>query len=101
MADGEVYLFVPPLWRNPVPMGGALIVGIRTSTVVYRQDGIWHNVMTAGMDSPVVADVDIDAATGLRLFFTKPMVVPGHLYDELAALQPADASWTPATLTLL
>jgi hypothetical protein len=53
------------------------------------------------MDAPVITDVDIDAATGLRLYFTKPMVVPGSLYDELSAITPADPSWTPGTLTLL
>lgn len=97
----SVYLYKPPTWRNVVPMGGALNPGITTSTCVYRQDGVWHNVITAGMDNPVVTDCDVDAATGLRLFFTKPMVVPGSLHDELAAIEPAEDSWTPGSLTLL
>lgn len=96
-----VYLYKPPTWRNPVPMRGALIVGISTSTCVYRQGGVWHNVLSSGMDDPVVADVDVDADSGLRLFFTKPMVVPDSLYDGLLALEPADPSWTPGSLTLL
>jgi hypothetical protein len=53
------------------------------------------------MDAPVITDVDVDAASGLRLYFTKPMVVPGSLHDELLAITPADPSWTPGTLTLL
>jgi hypothetical protein len=96
-----VYLYRPPSWRNVIPMGGALNVGIPTSTVVWRQGGVWHNAMTAGMDSPVIKDCDVDLATGLRLFFNKPMVVPDNLYAELLALAPADPSWTPGSLTLL
>lgn len=101
MADPEVYLYVPPTWRSVAMMGRALRYGVRTSTVVYRLGGVWHNIHSAGIDDPVVANVDIDALTGMRLFFTKPMVVPGHLYDELAAIQPADPSWLPGSLTLL
>lgn len=100
----SVYLYTPPSWRNPAPMGGALVVGVRTSTCVYRVGGVWHNQMNAGMDNPVMANVDvidIPGAGSLRLFFTKPMVVPGSLHDELAAISPADPSWTPGSLTLL
>jgi hypothetical protein len=82
-------------------MGGALVVGVTTSTCVYRMGGVWHNQMEARMDDPVVANVDVDAATNLRLFFTKPMVVPGSLYSELSALSPADPTWAPGSLTLL
>lgn len=97
----SVYLYRPPSWRNIVPMGGPLNIGVTTSTVVWRQGGVWFNAMTAGIDSPVVASVDVDAGTGLRLFFNKPLVVPDTLHDELAALAPADPSWTPGSLTLL
>ena len=96
-----VYLYTPPMWRNIVPMGGALNPGILTSTIVYRFAGTWHNVISVGEDDPVVADVDVDERTGLRLFFVKPMVIPGSLYDELSALEKGDASWTDAQLTLL
>lgn len=96
-----VYLYTPPQWRNVQVMEGALRYGVLTSTVVYRQGGVWHNVMTAGVDNPVVADVDIEPRTGLRLFFTKPMVVPEDIHDELAALAPADPSWSAGVLTLL
>lgn len=96
-----VYLYRPPTWHNVIPMGGALNIGFETSTVVWRQGGVWHNAMTAGMDNPVIKDCDVDAETGLRLFFNKPMVVPDTLYAELLALAPADPSWTPGSLTLL
>jgi hypothetical protein len=82
-------------------MGGALIPSIVTSTVVYRQGGVWYNIHSAGMDTPVVANVDIEPRTGLRLFFSKPMIVPEELFAGLSALQPADPSWTPGILTLL
>lgn len=93
------YLYKPPTWRNVVMLKGSLRAGITTSTCVYRQNGVWHNVLSTGMDNPVVADCDVVA--GLLLFFTKPMVVPDELHDELAALEPADPSWTPGSLTLL
>lgn len=102
----SVYLYKPPTWRNVQVMEGALRYGVPTSTVVYRQNGVWFNIHTAGVDQPVVADVDIwvdpnNAYNTLRLFFTKPMVVPGDLYAGLSALSPADPSWTAGTLTLL
>lgn len=103
-----VYLYKPPTWRNVFVFerGHALRAGITTSTCVYRIDGVWYNVQSPGMDDPVVADVDVwvdpsNAANQLRLFFVRPMVVPGALYDELAAITPADPSWTPGSLTLL
>lgn len=96
-----VYLYSPPTWRHVQVMEGALRYGVATNTLVYRQGGVWYNQQNAGMDQPVVADCDTDAQSGLRLFFTKPMVVPDWLHDELAALQPADPSWTPGSLTLL
>lgn len=97
----SVYLYRPPTWRNATSLEGALIVGVTTSTVVYRQEGEWFNVAVAGMDNPDPAQCDMDTRTGLRLFFDKPMVVPGSLHDELAAVEPADTSWTPGSLTLL
>lgn len=98
----SVYLYAPPQWQNVTVIAGmALRTKIPTSTTVYRLGGVWHNVLSPGMDQPVISDVDVDPDTGLRLYFTKPMVVPGSLHDELAALQPADPSWTPGSLTLL
>lgn len=97
----SVYLYKPPTWRNVTHLGGALYCGVPTSTVVFRMDGVWYNQQTAGMDAPVIGDIDVDADSGLTLFFTKPMVVPGSIHDELAALEPADPSWTPGELILL
>jgi hypothetical protein len=94
------YLYSPPTWRNPVLMGGALTPKITTSTVVYRQSGVWHNQLNAYMDNPVVANCDTDPS-GLLLFFTGPTPVPNSLYAELSAVTPADPSWSPGTLTLL
>jgi hypothetical protein len=87
-------------------MGGVLVPKITTSTLVFRIGGVWHNQLTARMDDPVVANVDVwvdpsNAANTLRLFFSKPTVVPGDLYAGLSALTPADPSWSPGTLTLL
>ena len=109
-----VYLYRPPTWRNVAIIEGSLRYGVPTSTCVYRQGGVWHNIQDAGIDQPVVADCDVwvdpdpdlslnRPAPTLRLFFTKPMVVPGELHDELAAnaITPADPSWTPGSLTLL
>ena len=97
-----VYLYTPPTWRNPVQFeDSALVAGVTTSTVVYRLNNTWYNVESLGIDNPVVADVDVDDRTGLRLLFIKPTVVPGSLHDELAAVEPANDSWTEGTLTLL
>jgi hypothetical protein len=94
------YLYTPPTWRNVVQLEGALHCGITTSTCVYRQGGVWYNVLTPGMD---VFDtpIDTDAATGTYLLFTRPTVVPNSLFAEMNAnaLTPADSSWTPGTLT--
>lgn len=97
----SVYLYSPPTWRHVQVMEGALRYGVATSTLVYRLGGVWYNQELAGIDQPVVDDCDTDAASGLRLFFTHPIVVPGSLYDALSVLQPANPSWTPGTLTLL
>lgn len=93
------YLYTPPTWRHMFKLEGALVAGITTSTCVYRQGGVWHQVIGPGMD---VFDVPIDTdGTGLVLLFTRPTVVPDSLYTELSAngITPADASWTPGTLT--
>lgn len=92
----SVYLYKPPSWRNPAQFEkSALVVGVTTSTTVYRIDGTWYNVQSPGNE----VDADVDARTGLRLYFNKPTVVPGSLHDELAAIQPADVSWTEGSLT--
>lgn len=100
-----VYLYRPPTWRKSQMMHSwALRYSVPISTCVYRIGGVWHNVMQPGMDDPVVDDVDtITSPNGMpfRLMFVKPTVVPDDLYDGLLALQPADPSWTPGTLTLL
>lgn len=91
------YLYSPPTWRNVFSLSGALIAGIKTSTCVYRQGGVWANTLTAGPD--VVPDTEF----GVELFFTRPTEVPDALHDELAAnaITPADSSWSPGTLTLI
>jgi hypothetical protein len=95
------YYYTPPTWQMSAILVGSLRVHITTSTVVYRLAGVWHNQMTAGMDDPVVANCDVDTATGLRLFFNSSAVVPDNLYGELAALAPADPSWAPGSLVLV
>lgn len=95
------YLYSPPMWRNPSMMGWALRASVNTCTLVYRQNGVWYNQEIAGMDEPVIANVDVDSQSGMKLFFTHPVVVPDWLHDELAALTQADSSWIPATLTPL
>ena len=102
----SVYLYTPPQWLNVGTIEGSLRYSVPTSTCVYRLNGAWFNVAIPGMDNPVVANCDVwvdaaNSANTLRLFFTKPMVVPGALHDELAALQPADPSWSAGSLTLL
>lgn len=99
----SVYLFKPPTWRRVVEFekGSGLLPAITVSTVVYRQDGVWHNILECGVNNPIVTDCDVDADSNLRLFFVKPMVVPGSLYDELSALVKGDPSWADATLTQL
>lgn len=91
------YLYSPPTWRHVQAIEGALRYGVTTSTLVYRQGGTWYNQELAGIDDPVVKDCDTDPS-GLFLFFTCPTVVPDSLHDELAALEPANPSWTPGTL---
>lgn len=93
------YLYTPPTWRNVVPLEGALRCGIPTSVCVYRQGGVWTQVLSPGMN---VFDVPIDVdPSGLVLIFTRPTVVPDSLFAELSAngVTPADPSWTPGSLT--
>lgn len=94
------YLYTPPTWRHVGVLRRSLTFGITTCVCVYRQGGLWHQVLMAG---PEVFDqaIDTDAATGTYLLFTRPTVVPDALHDELAAnvLTPTDSSWSPGTLT--
>lgn len=94
MAADDVYYYQPPTYRVPVMTEGWPLGGFQRSTLVYRLNGVWVNQVAAGTDNPDPNTVDVDAASGLRLFFTKPMVVPGWLYDELSAIEPADPSYT-------
>ena len=97
----SVYLYRPPTYKMHQQMQGALRYYIDTSTTVYRVGGVWHNIANPGESAPDVSLCDVDAASGMRLYWNKPMVVPGSLHDELAALTPADPSWSVGTLTLL
>ena len=94
------YLYSPPTWRHEEILEGSLRFGITTSTCVYRQSGVWHNVQMPGMD---VFDNPLDTEFGIELFFTRPTQVPDTLVAELTAnaLTPADPSWTAGTLTPL
>jgi hypothetical protein len=95
------YLYKPPTWRNAASLAGSLVYGITTSTIVYRQAGIWINIQSAGFDAPKMSDVDVEPRTHLLLFFDRPSIVPDEVQPGLAALQPADPSWTPGSLVLL
>lgn len=94
------YLYSPPTYRQHFVMKGALRSYIDVSTTVYRLGGVWFNVLSPGMDDPVIAGLDV-ASDGTLCYFGTPSVVPAELHDGLAALQPADSSWTPGTLTAL
>ena len=63
------YLYTPPTWRNVVQLEGSLRCGIPTSTCVYRQSGVWHNVQTAGMD---VFDAPFDSVLVAANLATNP-----------------------------
>lgn len=92
-------LYTPPTWRNVVTLEGSLRVGFPVSVSVYRQGGVWAQVVSPG---PNVFDVPIDVdPSGLTLLFTRPTVVPNSLSPELTlyGLTPADPSWTAGTLT--
>lgn len=99
--DGTVWLYTPPQWILVSQVMGALCSKVPVSTLVYRMNGTWVNQMGAYMDNPVIKNVDVDAATGLLLYFDRPRVVPGTLYNELLALAPADPTWTQGTLVQL
>ena len=101
MTDSPVYLYTPPLYYRHQVMRGALRYRISTSTTVYRLGGVWNNVLSPGISNPDPAACDVEPRTGLRLYFNKPVVVPVEIHDELAALEPADPTWTPGSLTLL
>ena len=88
------YLYKPPTYKQTAMMEGSLRYYVDVSTSVYRISGVWHNVQSPGMSNPSPADCDVDAATGLRLYWNKPMVIPLTLQPELAA-------WGIGTLTLL
>lgn len=94
------YLYTPPTYRQFFVMKGALRSYIDVSTTVYRLGGTWFNVLVPGIDSPVIADLDV-ASDGTLCCFNTPAFVPNELHDGLAALLPADSSWTPGTLTAL
>ena len=94
------YLYSPPTWNNVQLIEGSLRRSVTTSTTVYRVGGVWHNVLTPGMDDPIVPNCD-KASDGTLCYFNRPTVVPTELYAGLAALQPADSSWSPGTLTAL
>lgn len=91
-----MYLYTPPTWRFVHTLEKALRYGLTTSTIVYRQSGEWFNQQVAGIDQPVIADVDVDPS-GLLLFIDRPTPVPDSLVTELLAIEPADPSWTPGT----
>ena len=100
----SVYLYTPPTWRNVGMMEGSLRSGVATSTIVYRQNGVWHNVFDQGFSNPDVADCDVYLQPNgqpMTLFFTKPTVIPGDLVTGLQAMTKGDPSWTDATFTLL
>lgn len=95
-------LFTPPTWQLHTILESALRAKVTESTTVYRLSGVWHNISNPGYDNPVVANVDVDAASGLRLYFNSPTVVPDNVATDLTnngGLVPADPSWTPGTLT--
>ena len=94
------YLYSPPTYKQHDVMVGALRYYVDTSTTVYRLGGVWFNVLMPGMDNPNPSLCD-KASDGTLCYFNTPTVVPAELHDGLAALQPADSSWTPGTLTAL
>jgi hypothetical protein len=95
-----VYLYAPPSYEQHAIMHKALRYHTTVSTTVYRIGGVWHNVLTPGMGAPDPSDCDV-TSTGLLCYFNTPVNVPSELHDGLAAIVPADSSWSPGTLTLL
>lgn len=93
----SVYLYKPPARTETHRVAGSRGISHVVYTTVYRSAGTWVNAAVVA-DPP---DIDVDSRTGLLLHFTKPRVVPGTLHDELAALTPADSSWTDGELVLL
>lgn len=91
-------LYTPPQWRAVAMMTGSLRVSVPVSTCVYRRGGVWHNVQVAGEQD--VTGIDVwtdpdDASVQLVLFFTGPVLVPDAIQSDLAAITPADPSWSP------
>ena len=81
----SVYLYRPPTYKMHQQMEGALRYYIDTSTTVYRKGGVWYNVQSPGESNPDVSSCDVDAASGMLLYWNKPTVIPGALQPELAA----------------
>ena len=80
-------------------MHKSLRYGVPTCTGVYRIGGTWHNIQVAGLSNPDETTIDVDATTGIKLYFGRPTLVPDSLVSVLTpALTPADPTWTPGTL---
>ena len=94
------YLYKPPTYKQHDTIYGSLRFHIRSCTTVYRLGGVWFNVQSPGPDNPNPSLCD-KASDGTLCYFNTPTVVPNELHDGLAALQPADSSWLPGTLTAL
>jgi hypothetical protein len=93
------YLFTPPTFRMVAIMRRSLRCGVPTCTGVWRIDGTWFNSSTAGVGNPDETTIDVDAPTGIKLYFGRPTLVPDSLVSVLTpALTPADPTWTPGTL---
>jgi hypothetical protein len=96
-----VTIFSPPQWQNVTVIAGmALRTKIPTSTTVYRQGGVWYNVLSPGMSLPDVNACDPSPDGGV-MYYSRPTPVSdaGLIADLTAhALTPADPSWTPGTI---
>lgn len=96
------YLYTPPTFRYEEILEGSLRFGITTCTLVYRLGGQWYNLLTPGMDAPVVKNVDTDPVSGQFLYFDRPTSVADSLFTEMNAnaLTPSGylSSWSPGTL---
>ena len=78
-------LYSPPTWNNVSVLRGSLRVKQPTCYLVYRQGGVWNSVQSPGMGTPDVTQVDTDAASGLKLFFYTPTIIPNSLVAQLTA----------------
>lgn len=90
------HLYTPPTYRMVAVMERSLRYGVTTSTLVWRQGGVWSNTITGDMN--VVPDVD--PTSGLTLLFYTPTQIPDSLVAEMTAnaLTPANPAWTPGTI---